>query len=238
MRSFANFIYFGNTYLPINFGNAYVKGAYDRIFKPLVKIVEEDCGTKLGATQAVNEKVIGRLELSNSDTPIAAGAGNRYQYLLQNLIPFVQTRAVSSCTSIGGICRKCLWGSYEYIDPNWSTNRLVLDNPANYPSLSTIPAVGSQFKFDFTSDPTPFQSYIARTYSGSVMGIKTYLNDTLPLKEAIFQESLKDNVVAPFCRAMEDSGKVSFIDLEYAKTINDNLEKVLFLIAQGYYVHD
>lgn len=240
MRSFANFIYFGNIYNAVPMGNAHVKGAYDRIFRPFVKIVEEDCGTNLGMSSAVNENVIGRLELNNSDLPIASGAGNRYQYLLQNSISTIQARVVSSCTSTGGICRKCLWGSYEHIDANWATDRLLLDNPANYPLLSTVPVVGTNFRFDFTSDPTPFLSHLARTYSGSVLGMKTYLNDSLPLKESIFQDSLKDQVVSTFYRAVSDSGAVSAIDLEYASGLNDNLEKVLFLLAQyslGFYIN-
>lgn len=234
-RTFANFIYLGNLYSQNPSTDPVIKGMYDIIFKPIVKIVDEDCGTKLGDNRALGSLVRGYLELSNGDAPITP---SRIQFLTQQKVPTVYIRNIASCASTGGICRKCLHGSYQYIDPSF--DRTLITIPADYPDIATVPAIGTSIRFDFTEDTTRFLSYLSRGYSGAVLGMRTYIQDKLPLKEELYQGLLSEQKVAQFIRSVEDQNLVGTLEIEYGTKISDNIEKVLFLLAQyfiAYYVN-
>lgn len=234
-RTFANFIYLGNLYSQNPSTDPVIRGMYDLLFKPIVKIIEEDCGTKLGDNRALGSQVRGFIELSNGDAPITPA---RIQFLTQQKIDTVYIRNVASCASPGGVCRKCLHGSYQYIDTSF--DRTLITLPSDYPDISTVPAVGTSIRFNFVDDTTRFLSYMARSYSGGVLGMRTYIQDKLPLKEELYQSLLSEQKVAQFVRAIEDQNLVGTLEIEYGTKISDNIEKVLFLLAQyfiAYYVN-
>ncbi|HET8689666.1 MAG TPA: hypothetical protein VFM18_23920 [Methanosarcina sp.] len=234
-RTFANFIYLGNLYSQNPSTSPAIKGMYELIFKPLVSIIEEDCGTKLGDNLAVGSQIRGFIELSNGDAPITP---TRINFLVQHKVPSVYVRNVASCASDGGVCRKCLYGSYQYLDPSF--NRLLVTVPGDYPALSTVPAVGATVRLDFTGDTSKFLSYMANGYSGAVLGMKSYLHEKLPLREGLYLKSLTEQKVAMFIREIMDENIVGTLEIEYGTKIGDNIEKVLFLLAQyfiAYYVN-
>lgn len=218
MRTFANFIFLGNTFNAVPQGNLFVKSTYSAIFKPTVEIVAEDCGTKLGLSKRVTTGLVNKVQLK------ASGPGtiltlSAVQTLSHNKIKFVPIRSVAACTAPGGICRRCMWASPELYGQT-------------VPTLSAVPAVGSKVPLNFTSNTTPFLSYLSKSFSGSVTGSRTYLNDRLPLREELLEKNLSEGLVASFTRAVTDSGVVGPLDLEYASNCNSNLEKCLFLLYQ------
>lgn len=238
MRTFANFLFLGNLFTTCPTDNKVIHGAYLRIFKPSIKIVEEDCKTKLGEKRSVvttGLQTVGYIELDNSDTPIVP---TRLQYLTNTLNKSkVRIRTLSSCTSEGGICRKCLWSSYKYVNPSFERRSITL--VSQYPSISTIPAVGSSFNFDFTgADSALFLSFLVNGYSGSLLGMKSYMTENLPINPVLYRSYLNDDVVSFIQRQVEDTGLVPRIALSYAEKIDDNLERTLYLLSQyivGYY---
>lgn len=234
MKSYANFVYLRNLLASCPIENSVVYGMYNRVFKPVVTIVEEDCGTRIGTQRPVNNLAVGYLQIDNSDTPIIPSqvvslltAGTKLTYI----------RSVESCISEGGICRKCLHGSYEYIDPDFDRTTVLAE--IDYPLIATVPSVGEAISFDFTGETsTRFLTYLADTYSGNVLGIRSYLRAPLPLREGLFLKFLPDAIMSLFTREVADTQTVSQLELNYANSISFKLEKVLFLLTQyilGYY---
>lgn len=218
MRTFANFIFIGNALSEVPQGNLFVKSTYNAIFKPTVEIVVGDCGTKLGLSKRLTLDLVGKVRL-NATGPGSILTEPQIQALLAAKVKYLPIRSLSSCTAKGGICRRCLWANPELYGQT-------------SPVFSAVPAVGSKVPLDFTSNTTPYLSYLAKTFSGSVTGTRTYLNDRLPLREELLEKNLPEGLLASFVRAIEDSGVVGQLDLEYASNINSNLEKCLFLLYQ------
>lgn len=243
MKSYANFVYLRNLLASCPDENSVVIGVYNRIFKPRVKIVAEDCQTKIGTPRPVNNRAVGYLQIDNSDLPIIP---SQVTALLNSNVRTTYVRSVESChASItypdgrveNGICRKCLHGSYEYIDPDF--DRITIQNVVDYPLLATVPAVGQLVAFDFTGEESlKFLTYLSSTYSGNILGIRSYLQTPLPLREGLLVSFLPDQIVALFTREVTDTKTVSQLELNYANSISFKLEKVLFLLTQyilGYY---
>ena len=238
MKTYANFLYLGNLLAQCPDTNPVIYGLYTRLFKPTIKIVEEDCGTKVGQIRPIiptSNKSVGYIELSNLDTPMTPV---RIRTLLANTpLTSFRVRLLPACTSTGGICRKCLWASYEYIDPLFNRNDIV--GTVDYPNISTVPTVGQSVSFDFTlAKSTLFLSHLVNGYSGSLLGMKSYLLDGLPLRGSLLREKLPDNIVSFAHREIADTGLVSTSNLAYAEKLEDNLERVLYLLGQyivGYY---
>lgn len=238
MKTYANFLYLGNLLAQCPTVNPIIYGVYKRIFTPVVKIIEEDCETKVGETRLLiptSNKSVGYIELDNSDTPVTPV---RIQTLLANTdLNILKVRVLSSCTSTGGICRKCLWASYEKLDPGFDRNTIL--STGGYPLLSTVPAVGQSIPFDFTgANSTYFLSHLTKGYVGSLLGMKSYLLDGLPLRASLFRDLLPDTIVGMVQREIADSGFVPQASLDYASRLDDNLERILYLLSQyvvGYY---
>lgn len=238
MKTYANFLYLGNLLAQCPEDNPIIFGAYRRLFKPNVAIVEEDCGTKVGESRPLiptSNRSVGYIELDNSDTPVTPV---RIQTLLANTdLTKLRVRVVSACTSEGGICRKCLWGSYRYLDPLFERNTIV--NVWNYPDLSTVPPTGDSIAFDFTGvDSAYFLSELANGYVGSLLGMKSYLLERLPLRASLLRSFLPEPIVAMVQREITDGGLVPQASLDYATRLDDTLERTLYLLSQyvvGYY---
>lgn len=261
MRTFANFLYIGNLYESVPGPAGDIRTMHNRVFRPVLTLVEEDCGTKLGTTEAISSirlvsndacnsssqlssSLNGKIDLRAGDVPLVIPAIQAYELAG---VTSVKIRSLASCTSVDGICRKCLWASYEFLYPEF--DRQTIEIVSEYPDLFAVatdsrtpvlvPEVGKKVKLDFIPNTTPFLSYISRSYSGSVLGMKTYINDRLPIREGLYESYLlKENMVSNFFRKVEDSGVVGLPELEYSKSIHSPLEKVLFLLAQysfGYY---
>ena len=245
MRSFANFIAFGNVFSTPPDAHVEIKSMYNRVFKPIVPIVEENCGTTLGSIESISlgtgvtavecptcdlaptipsgvTSILGKIDLRDTgevspaippDSPVTVDSINKYKNIG---VYYIHVRTLSTCVSKGGVCRKCLWAS-----------GLVSSN------IVDIPAVGTSIALNFTSDTTPFLSYLARSYSGSLVGMKSYSGARLPIREGIYEEViLKPTFITSFYRKVAESGVLSPMDLQYASEVQSSLEKVLFLLAQ------
>lgn len=240
MKTFANFLYIGNLLAQCPEGNAVITGAYNRVFKPLVKIIEEDCGTKVGEVRDATTKSVGLLEVYNDQTsttnvPITP---ERIQYLISNTTRTkVNVRTLRSCASVGGVCRKCLHASYQWIDPTF--DRLVVMSVGDYPPMTLVPAVGQSHRFDFTGASSGLLlSYLAKTYNGSLLGMKSYFLQDIPVRPDLLRSYVPENVASFLIREVTDTGLVSPITIQYVTKMEDTLEQVLYLLSQyfvGYY---
>ena len=240
MKTFANFLYMGNLLAQCPEGNAVITGAYNRVFKPLIKIIEEDCGTKVGEVRDATIKSVGLLEvykdqMSVTNVPITPA---RIQHITSSTARTkVNVRTLRSCTSEGGVCRKCLHASYQWIDPTF--DRLMVMSVGDYPPMTLVPAVGQSHRFDFTGASSGLLlSYLAKTYNGSLLGMKSYFLQDIPVRPDLLRSYVPENVASFLIREVTDTGLVSPITIQYVTKMEDTLEQVLYLLSQyfvGYY---
>lgn len=240
MKTFANFLYMGNLLAQCPEGNAVITGAYNRVFKPRVKIIEEDCGTKVGEVREATTKSVGLLEVYNDQT----GTSNvplipsRLKYINATLKKTkVNVRTLRSCTSVGGVCRKCFHASYQWIDPLF--DRLSLTTVGEYPKMGLVPEVGQSYVFDFTGvNSGLILSYLSKGYSGSLLGMKSYLVQDIPIRPDLLRSYVPENISSFLIREVADTGLVPHTTIQYVTKMEDTLEQVLYLLSQyfvGYY---
>lgn len=78
------------------------------VIRPRVRVLTDDCLTKIGKQIDVNYEIEGWTELA-TDVIINKA---RIDTLLANSIYKVAIRNLNSCTQVNGICRKCFAGTY------------------------------------------------------------------------------------------------------------------------------
>jgi hypothetical protein len=108
MRSYSGFLLLEDVldFAPTDNGDLY--NFLQKTIRPTVKLVEEDCLTKIGRSIDVNFEIQGFKELA-TDLPITR---TRINDLLAVGQYFVAIRSLYSCVSKDGICRACYNGSY------------------------------------------------------------------------------------------------------------------------------
>ena len=143
MRSYSNFLLFNDflEYLPDTSGT--MVHARDAILSPRVNIVEEDCGTYIGKELTVDFTVEGDIELG-TDLPLTK---SRIEYLLSIGTYKVKVRSTSSCTSTGGICKRCYLSTFQDADEPAITDKVVIHPEYN---LATQVLVGDGERTNFT----------------------------------------------------------------------------------------
>lgn len=77
---------------------------------------------------------------------------------------------------------------------------------------------------------TPFHSYLAHTYSGGMLGFKPFSKDKLPLREGLLISMVTDNDIAVAYRRVSKMPSIPPDLLQYLNSIEQKLEKILFLI--------
>ena len=106
-RNFSSTLLFETALDTIQPNNSILYSISQSLFKPTVKIVEEDCETLLGKLMPISYRTEGYIELSTSTRVNSTR--------LTNLITSGETeiaiRSIDTCISYGGICRSCLASS-------------------------------------------------------------------------------------------------------------------------------
>lgn len=151
----------------------------------------------------------------------------------------------ASCNSVGGICSICAYSAYLY-----STARVIKTSPAStteyynppqtYNNMAPVLQVGSSMQiqlgygkskgFMSPSQKSLF-SWLANTYSGSLLGIRNFSNFPLPVSTQLYRSLLNKNLVA---QAQSDLSQMSSVPsdvLSYIETLEDILEKALLIVV-------
>lgn len=237
MKTYADFLYLGNLLAQCPEDNKVVLGAYNKVFRPYVKIVEEDCNRKTGEPVAISSKCVGLVEIYNNTANSTNVPITRFR--IKDMFDNQEgrkfyVRSLSSCVSTGGICRRCLHSSYQWIDESF--NRSSIQVTSDYPSLSGVPVVGTYFKFDFTGkNSVLLLSHLTKTYNGSLLGMKSYLLDKLPISHTLLNSFLPEQVTSYLLREVSDTELVPTMTLQYVQNISDPLEKTLYILSQYFF---
>lgn len=128
MRTYSSFLLFEEVldFAPTDNGDLFL--FVQRVIKPRVLVIEENCFTKIGKNVEVNYEIEGLVELA-TDTVINKV---RIDSLLAGGIYRVAVRNLHSCITDTGICRRCYGGTYiDQVAPS-VTSYVNLETEYNY----------------------------------------------------------------------------------------------------------
>ena len=226
-RSFTNYLLFENIFDNLPVTNRRLYNFAQKVLHPRVRITSDDCQTKLGNIITLDKTAVDKVSLFTYGTFIYNSGANDITETIQAedvltdskvialLTQYTQvaTRDLASCTAEKGICRKCIRGSYLN----------------DYLSVSDVPPVDSTFRI--TGNPTrPFLTHLTNTYSGSLLGFKSFISDRLPLREELIRSIVSEAELAQMYRELSKLPSVDENLLEYCGNISDKLEKTLMII--------
>jgi len=254
MKSFAIFLLLENPLYSMSIAPPSIRALADRLFRPVTKIVEDDCNTTIGLEKGI------RSIMANSWSPTENPAVTKYEY--EHLIdldgnPFsnaqllqyigdgkdvVRVRHIGHCASKGGVCKKCFYAhllasTSDFISP--TTNDIITpyyDTPPAQAEIS-IPNIGSVTRiFASRGEVKPFNApsqkalfaYTCESFIGSIIGAKAYDSFPLPLKPSILSMGINRNVLD---RALvETSPSLAETHQRFISDIEDPLYKALAVV--------
>lgn len=185
-----------------------VKAFTTKILQPAVKVVEEDCHTLIGRNVSADDySMVGLLALDTDEIIDEAYVIDKYEH---NIFT-IRVRDTCACTSTGGICRKCLHGTYI---------RLGINEP--------VPAVGELVKMPVES--SSYLNYLAKTYSGAIMGALPLPSPPLPLRPGLFEELVSHEEMNMMVREMNPL-KIPADEVDYLNNIDGKFERALMILA-------
>jgi len=254
MKSFAMFLLLENPLYSLGISLPSLRSLADRLFRPVVKIVEEDCGTPIGLEKGI------RAIMSNSWSPEEDPLVTRYEYehlidtdgntftgpqLLQYIgegKDTVRVRHIGHCASVGGVCKKCFYAhlvasTTDFISP--TTDEVVTpyyDTPPEQSNV-TIPSIGSVVRtfssrgevklYNAPSQKSLF-AFACESFLGSLIGAKAYDSFPLPLKPSLLSAGINRNVLD---RAfVEASPSIAAPHQRFINDIEDPLYKALAIV--------
>jgi hypothetical protein len=185
-----------------------VKSFTTKILVPSVKVIEEDCHTLIGRNVSADDySMVGLLALDTDEIIDEQYVVDKYK---QDIFA-IRVRDTCACTSTAGICRKCLHGTYI---------RLGMDKE--------VPAVGSTVKLPVES--SSYLNHLARTYSGSLVGVLPLASPPLPLRPEIFHGMITHEEMDMMIREM-GSLKIPADEVDYLNGIHDKFERALMIVT-------
>ena len=267
MRTYSNYLLFEGVLDSLSSSSDIVGTMAKSVVTPVVKIVEEDCGTTLGTEVVVNFDLEGDILLS-TNTPLTY---SHIYSLLSSGVYKVGVRKASSCISKGGVCRKCAAGSmlgatipaigegFQLVPEfNYKTEYFVGDGIRKSYLLRTdydvakviinglvVKVLSGETHVDFTVAPAPGQKfiiryytadsssllgYIARSFSGGLLGVRPLDTPPLVIREELYNSILQEGQIAIL---EEEVLAISGIDskyMDYVAKVHSKLEKCLMLL--------
>lgn len=185
-----------------------VKAFTTKILQPTVKIVEEDCHTMIGRNVSADDySMIGLLALDTDELIDEQYLIDKYE----NNIFAIRVRDTCACTSNGGVCRKCLHGTYI---------RLGMNLP--------VPPVGSIVKLPVES--ASYLHHLASTYSGALVGALPLPAAPLPIRPDLFSALVSHEEMDMVTRDLETL-KIPSDELDYMNNIQDRFERALLILT-------
>jgi hypothetical protein len=122
--------------------------------------------------------------------------------------------------------------SDDYTKTNIDTHPEVISLTDTTITFNTVRMPTDIFVLDYytiTSDP--FLEYIAKSYSGSLLGLLPLPSYPLLLRPSLYESMFSDSYVALMRADLNNySSDIPPTYLEYCDTIPDKLEKILFMI--------
>lgn len=210
VRSYANSMLIENLFKQNSMPNLLpnVKSFTTKILVPSVKVIEEDCHTLIGRNVSADDySMVGLLALDTDEIIDEQYVVDKYK---QDIFA-IRVRDTCACTSTAGICRKCLHGTYI---------RLGMDKE--------VPAVGSTVKLPVES--SSYLNHLARTYSGSLVGVLPLASPPLPLRPEIFHGMITHEEMDMMIREM-GSLKIPADEVDYLNGIHDKFERALMIVT-------
>lgn len=128
----------------------------------------------------------------------------RVTQLLSQGIYQVGIRNTSTCIAHGGVCQA------DYGD--------------------TTSPVGSHITLN-TTNRLPFLSYLAKSYSGALIGIEPALTQNLPIRSGLYNDLIIQSELDRISQKILNNYLVPKTYRDYYKNILESLEKALYLIA-------
>lgn len=184
-----------------------VKSFTTKILQPTVKVVEEDCHTLLGRNVSADDySMVGLLALDTDEVIDIDYVVEKYE----NNIFTIRVRDTCACTSVGGVCRKCLRGTYIRL------------------GIPDVPTVGEIVRMPVES--SAYLNYLAGTYSGAIMGALPLPSPPLPLRPDLFEELVSHEEMNMMVREM-GSLKIPRDEVDYLNNINGKFERALIILA-------
>lgn len=99
-------------------------------------------------------------------------------------------------------------------------------------TLDTAPPLNSNLVVRYYKHTTqPFMGYLAKSYSGSLLGMSVLPTDNLHLRSGLMQQLLGDSQLEIVKQQLEAYKIVTSPYINYIDTIKDKLEKALYLLA-------
>jgi len=77
----------------------------------------------------------------------------------------------------------------------------------------------------------PFMSYLADSYSGSVVGIKSIINQPITLPTGVVDRAINNNQLKNLYDQAEQLGLIDQVQLDYYNSLTNKVEKALLLIT-------
>lgn len=254
MRSFSSFLLLENLMYVVPSTLPSIKFIAERLFRPTVKIVEDDCETTIGLSRGV------RALTSVLWTPEPGVNRLPYEYMINldgstinstQLLELVSTgvdiikvRHPSACISQDGICKKCYYASLLLSTSDYVTPENVLvynyyDAPPAYSAVA-IPEVGSSVTLKTAmGDVKPFAqpsqravfSYVAGTYTGAILGVGTFDNLPLPLKPSLMSKLINRNLLDRALGELASLKDIPGTYLRFIEGVEDPFEKAASVVT-------
>lgn len=205
VRNYANYLLLSGLLGEVPSVDNVLKRFSEYVLKPRAKVVEADCGTQMGSIEEVGSALIGKVELSTDlaiDLP-------RVIELQEQGYKEVSIRTINTCTSSKGVCQSCFSASYP---------------------LATVPNINDQVVID-PGTTQPFFSYLANSYSGSLVGIQSLPEGRLPLRKGLFDYAITDQHLGIALARLRSFKDVPADLLEYTGTVEDKLERALLIVV-------
>lgn len=254
MKSFAIFLLLENPLYALSITPPSIRALADRLFRPVVKIIEDDCGTTIGLEKGI------RSIMANQWVPTEDPGVTRYEY--EHLIdldgnPFTNTqllqyigegkdtvrvRHAGHCTSTGGVCKKCYYAhilasTSDFINPATSeVSKTYYELPPTQLDI-VLPSIGSAVRiYASRGEVKPFNApsqkslfaFTCESFIGSLIGAKAYDNFPLPVKPSLLTMGINRNVLD---RALvEASPYLAATHQRFINDIEDPLYKALAIV--------
>lgn len=231
----------------------------DILLNPKVKVVEHSCGTSLGTqldSTFLNSSQPDDL-YGNSIFPYTYSL--KVSGVLQDgeVPPFYTTEELSqsiasgvrfqkvyhpfSCTSTGGICRVCAYAAYAFSTADVETfTESYPYNGIPAPFSIAAPAIGQTVQIHLSYGRSkgflaPSQkalfSWLANTYSGSMLGIKNFGNYPMPVNTQLYERIINANLLTQAVNALAKNQAVPRDIINYIDNLPNILEKALMVVV-------
>ena len=179
-----------------------------KILHPEFKCVEEDCKTAIGRRINIPEvNAIGLIDLSTNQRITEK---NIIDYLVSGIYE-IRVRDTVSCVSHkGGFCSNCGNGFFAR------------------EGMEDLAGIGESYTL--ITSPRAYQNYIAKSFSGSLLGFGTLTSSPLPAPSFAWHTLTSHREMDKLCDRLKTL-KVSTDEMEYLYTIEDILERALAIIG-------